>query len=442
MSDECVRLQGWGRTMPSAARLRQATIDGLGATLPTSNPRGVLARGLGRSYNDAAQNGGGEIIKLVEGEIRPPTSQGILEIEAGVTLDALLRFLVPQGWFVPVTPGTRFVTIGGALACDVHGKNHHVHGGFADHVYQFEMVLADGSRQLFDRSSPVFFATVGGMGLTGIITRVWMQLIRIESAFMAVQTSLSSSLDETFSLLDEHDALPYSVAWIDAMAKGSGLGRGVISHGRHAKQAEVADRSRSVYAPRQLLNVPDVVQRNLLANSAVRLFNRAWYQRAAVRARHTFESIAAFFHPLDAVGNWNRLYGRPGFVQHQMVVPTENRAAIRDALHAVSSGGHSSFLTVLKRLGPSSGGLLSFPMPGWTLAVDLPNRGTATARLLDRLDAIAGDAGGRVYLAKDSNLTPDRLEGMYAEISNWKKIRDDLDSERMFQSDLARRLHL
>jgi decaprenylphospho-beta-D-ribofuranose 2-oxidase len=428
--------------MPSVARFERADLGRVSEVVADHNPRGVLARGMGRSYNDAAQNGGGRILSLLERAIRPPNPDGSIIVDASTTLDSLLRAIVPHGWFVPVTPGTRFVTIGGAVACDVHGKNHHVDGSFGAHVTQIEMILSDGSLQVFDRTSPIFFATLGGMGLTGVISRVWLQLIPIESAFIAVRTTVSQSLEETFAALDEHEAFPYNVAWLDTMASDKRLGRGVISHGRHAFVSEVVEKDAYHYAPGQLLDIPSILRWNLLTNGAVRIFNRAWHQRASLRPRDSIESIPAFFHPLDAVANWNRLYGAKGFVQHQMVVPDDNRGAIVSALRILAAGGHPSFLSVLKRLGPSSGGLLSFPMPGWTLAVDLPNRGMMTGRLLDRLDAIAVEAGGRVYLAKDSNLTPQRLAEMYPRLAEWNTIREEFDPTRVFQSDLARRLQL
>lgn len=428
--------------MHSVARVQQVDVDSIRGILTERSPRGVLARGLGRSYNDAAQNGGGRVVGLVGTEIGPPSADGILEVGGATSFDALLHFIIPQGWFVPVTPGTRFVSVGGAVASDVHGKNHHVVGSLGDHVIRIEMVLADGSVQLFDRASPVFFATLGGMGLTGIISRVWLQLIPIGSAFVAVRTTASSTLEETFAALDLHEEFPYSVAWLDTMASGRHLGRGVISHGRHAHPSEVAEPDAFHYAPSHLLEVPPSLRWNVLTKGTVRAFNAVWHRRAVMREGSSLESIPTFFHPLDAVGNWNRLYGASGFVQHQMVVPDHNRAAIAAALGALSAGGHPSFLGVLKRLGRASGGPLSFPMPGWTLAVDLPNRGPATGRLLDRLDAIAVEAGGRVYLAKDSNVTRPRLAAMYPRLDEWNRVRDAVDPSRVFRSDLARRLDL
>jgi decaprenylphospho-beta-D-ribofuranose 2-oxidase len=428
--------------MPSVAQLERISTEDVEVALAAPGPRGVLARGAGRSYGDAAQNGGGRVVELEAGAFQPPTDTGVLEVDAAATLDALLRFIVPRGWFVPVTPGTRFVTLGGAVASDVHGKNHHIAGSFGDHVIQLEMVLADGSRRIIDRSSSLFWATIGGMGLTGIISRLRLQLIPIESASMVVETSVAADLDQTFAELDRGGSAPYSVAWIDTMASGRRFGRGVVSLGRHAAAHEALTDEALRYEPEQRFGVPALVSRNLLQNIGVQAFNRAWYGRAAARGPRAVESISTFFHPLDAVADWNRLYGRSGFVQHQMVVPDHRREAIAEALHALSAAGHPSFLSVLKRLGPSSGGLLSFPMPGWTLAVDVPNRGSATGHLLDRLDGIALRAGGRVNLAKDSNLTAERFAAMYSRLPEWQQVRDEFDPSRRFRSDLARRLRL
>jgi len=442
MVAERVRLSGWGGTVPSVARVDRVRSADVHDLVTRVHPRGVLARGLGRSYNDAAQNGGGHVVELIREEMPALTGSGLVSIDAAVTLDELLKLIVPHGWFVPVTPGTRFVTVGGAVACDVHGKNHHVAGTIGAHVSQIELVLADGSRNTLDREAPLFWATIGGMGLTGVISRVWLQLIPIRSASMAVKTVVTDSLENTFETLDSDESASYSVAWLDTMATGSRLGRGVVSFGRHADDSEVGAQAPAHYSPRQTFGVPGVLRWNLLSEPVVRAFNHAWYNRAKIRQGESVESIAGFFHPLDGVANWNRLYGKAGFVQHQMVVPDRERESIRDALGVLSSGGHPSFLSVLKRLGKEGGGLLSFPMDGWTLAVDLPNRGPVTGRLLDQLDEIALRADGRVYLAKDSNLTAERFACMYPRLEEWLDIREDVDPGRHFQSDLARRLQL
>jgi decaprenylphospho-beta-D-ribofuranose 2-oxidase len=441
-------LSGWGRTTRTTARVVTAgSTDDVVALVADAPARGVVARGLGRSYNDAAQNAGGVVLDLTAMAhiVRVDGDAGVVEAQAGLSLDRLLRWSLPLGWTVPVTPGTRYVTLGGALAGDVHGKNHHVAGSFADHVEDFELVTGDGSRHRVRRGAgELFDATAGGMGLTGVITSVTLRLLPVETAWVVVDTDRAGSLDELLSLLaDEDDATPYSVAWVDGTARGSALGRSVLTRGRHARLDELPPAARPRarhFDPRTSPAVPAVVPPGLINRATARVFNGAWYRHAPRRRRGELQSLGRFFHPLDGVTAWNRLHGPHGFVQYQLVVPEDRTDALRRCLELVAAGGACS-LGVLKRLGPGNGGWLSFPRAGWTLAVDLPNAGPVAA-LLDRLDEVVLDAGGRVNLTKDGRVAADDLRRMYPDLPRFEDLRARLDPSHVFVSDLARRLRL
>ena len=304
---------------------------------------------------------------------------GTATAPAGVSLDALLRTIVPRGYFVPVTPGTRFVTVGGAIASDIHGKNHHLDGSFGNHVRRLSLLLADGSVVDIgpDRRPDLFWATVGGMGLTGVILDATVQLLRVETSRIAVDTTRTPDLDTLLTLMDEGDRYHrYSVAWIDLMAKGARLGRGVLTRGDHARADQLLPRDAVeplAYDPRQVVAVPPLVPPpGVLNHLSVAAFNEFWFRKAPKRRVGQIMSIPGYFHPLDAVGSWNRLYGRRGFLQYQFVVPFGEEAALRTVVERLAASGTTSFLAVLKRFGAANPGPLSFPAPGWTLALDLP----------------------------------------------------------------------
>jgi len=371
---------------------------------------------------------------------------GTLIVMAGESLDGILRATVPQGWFLPVSPGTRFVTVGGAIANDIHGKNHHHAGSIGDHVVSFEMVLASGEVVTVTQAddADLFDGTLGGMGLTGVITRATLRMLPIATSRVRQDTDRCADLDQVMALMaSEDDDYRYSVAWIDCLARGKALGRGVLTRGDHAEIEDLPHAHRLdplKYAPTSFGGVPAIMP-GVMTSLAARAFNELWFRRAPARERGRPVAIAPFFHPLDAVRDWNRLYGRRGFVQYQFVVPFGQERVIRAVVETLATAGCPSFLAVLKRFGPGRG-MLSFPMPGWTLALDIPAGARDLAALLDGLDRRVMDAGGRVYLAKDSRLDPGSLRAMYPELSRWQEVRERVDPGRRLRSDLSRRLDL
>lgn len=449
-------LTGWGRTSPSVGDVVRADADelawgGLDRLAERAGGRGVIARGLGRSYGDPAQNAGGIVIELEPGTdpIRIDASTGVATVDAGVSLDVLLRRIVPDGWFVPVTPGTRFVTVGGAIASDIHGKNHHADGSFGSHVLSMEMLFADGSKRTItpETDADLWWATIGGMGLTGLICSATFRLIPVETRHCVVDIRRVPNLDVLIDTMETSDErYRYSVAWIDLLATGRHLGRSVLSLGDHATLDELRDLSpdRAVapldFDPRRFPDVPAGVP-NVLPRPAVRLFNEFWYRKTP-RHHHGTESLTGFFHPLDMVGMWNRLYGRQGFLQYQLVVPFEAVDTLRTIVERISDEGHASFLAVLKRLGAQNPGMLSFPKPGWTLTLDLPAGVDGLDDLLTTLDDLVLGVGGRHYLAKDAFATPDVVAAGYPRLDEWRRIRRSVDPDGVWASDLARRLDL
>lgn len=445
-----VRLTGWGATAPSVARVvRPHAVGDVVETLVARPERGVALRGLGRSYGDAAQNAGGTVISLVglDRVLSVDVEHAVVTVEAGVSLERLLRALLPLGLFVPVTPGTRQVTVGGAIAADIHGKDHHVRGSFSRHVESVDLLLADGSvrRAGPHQEADLFWATVGGMGLTGVILRATLRMLPVETSWVVVDTERARDLEDLMARLSADDeSYTYSVAWVDCLARGGSLGRSVLTRGTPARRDELPSRLQDralAFRPRRPPEVPVTVPVPLVNRGSVRAFNEAWYHRAPVRRRRDLQGIGPFFHPLDVVGSWPRLYGPRGLVQYQFVVPFDRHPVVRQVLELLHRERVVASLAVLKRFGEASPAPLSFPAPGWTLALDLPVV-PGLAALLDRFDDLVLGAGGRLYLAKDSRTGPATVERMYPGLDRWRRVRRQVDPDGVFATDLSRRLGL
>lgn len=438
-------LSGWGRYPVRDCTLWQpVTAEALHATLaplPSS-----IARGNGRSYGDASLNPDATIdMRRLDRLIAFDDASGALVCEAGVLLSDIIDAFVPRGWFVPVTPGTRRVTVGGMIASDVHGKNHHGAGSFCDHLLWLELDPGDGRvlRCSHQENADLFAATCGGMGLTGMIVRAAFRMVAIETAWMRQRTVRARDLDEAMALFEQSHAWTYSVAWIDCLARGRDLGRSAILLAEHASLGELdASRRAAPLArpPRKSRAVPIDLPGFALSGFNVAAFNRLYY--AMQRPGEALVALDPYFYPLDAMADWNRIYGRRGFVQYQCVLPlAESERGLARLLETIAAAGSGSFLAVLKRLGPQSFGMLSFPMPGYTLALDFPATPDNLA-LLDRLDAITADHGGRIYLTKDARLSPAMLARGYPRLQEFRDLRAHYGLDRRFSSLLSQRLRL
>jgi decaprenylphospho-beta-D-ribofuranose 2-oxidase len=451
-TESSTSLRGWGRTAPSTARvLTPRSVDDVGSAVAAAGPRGIIARGLGRSYGDPSQNSGGVVLDMTGlGVIHSiDADTGVVVVDGGVSLDTLMRRALPFGLWVPVLPGTRQVTIGGAIGADVHGKNHHTKGSFGNHVLAMDLVTADGTVHTLTPDGPeseLFWATVGGMGLTGVIVRATVQLHRTESAYFVVDTDRTADLDGLMALLTDgsDDAYGYSAAWFDTTTTGAQLGRAVLTRGSLATVDQLPPKLRrdplKFDAP-QLLSFPDVFPNGLANRLTLRAFSELWWRKAPKRQRGSVQNITTFYQVLDLFGDWNRVFGSRGFLQYQFVVPFGEEAAFRRVVEIIAESPHASGLNVLKRFGAGSTAPLSFPLPGWTITVDFPIE-PGLNRLCNELDEIVLAAGGRHYLAKESRTSPEAIRRGYPRFDEWRKVRDAADPRGVFTSDLSRRLEL
>jgi decaprenylphospho-beta-D-ribofuranose 2-oxidase len=436
-------LTGWGRTTTSLATVRSPESEEDVLREFNSGER-VVARGLGRSYGDASQLSGGVVLnnRKLTG-ISAIDANGTVSVGAGVSVDELLAVSIPQGWFVPVTPGTRQVTMGGAVAADVHGKNHHVDGSFASHVLSMRLVTPIGAFTLSPTRDPdLFWATMGAMGLTGVVTSLTLQMLPIETNQMLVDTERFSDLESVMEAMVVGDAgYRYSLAWVDTMARGARRGRAILTRGSHAKHADVE--RVSLKGPRtRSLSVPFVAPRGCVNRWSVRTFDEFWYRSASRHEVGEAQSLAAYFHPLDTVGHWNRLYGPRGFVQYHFCVPDNASASVVEVIERLAESRLTSFLAVLKRFGPGNPAPLSFPLAGWTLSFDLPVGSPSLPGVLDDLDGLVATAKGRVYFAKDARLSAHHMGLMYPRLDEFLQIKSRIDPKDQLTSDLARRLGL
>ncbi|MFC9033828.1 FAD-binding protein [Streptomyces arboris] len=452
MSVDTVSLTGWGRTAPTTAvRFSPRTYKEAAAVVRGRGPRGALARGLGRAPGDAAQNAGGSVLDMTGlDRVRALDEEaGTVRCDAGVTLDRLLRVLLSRGLFLPVVPGSGRITVGGAIGSDVHGTDHPRAGSLARYVAGLDLLTADGQVRTVTPGTALFDATTGGLGLTGVILSATLRLKRVATPLVAVSTERATDLDDLLARFTAAggDRTPYASAWIDLLARGRATGRGVLTRGEHAPPSALpAHARRTMRAPRTV--PPDhrptgpLLPGGLLGRTAAALLNEVRY-RSAPRARTgELRTTAAFFHPLDALPDANRLYGRAGLVRYRFTVGYGQEETLHRIVRRISARRCPAFRAELQRFGAAGAGLLSFPAPGWTLAVDLPAALPGLGRFLDGLDDEVAAAGGRVCLAADSRLRPETAAAMYPGLGAFRKLRAELDPTGAFRSDLARRLAL
>jgi decaprenylphospho-beta-D-ribofuranose 2-oxidase len=427
---------GWGRVLEAKGEMvRPEKMADLKAILKTCKGPAV---GQLRSYGDVALNDGGAVINLsrLNRLIGFDPRTGILKAEAGATIGEIARVFSPKGWMLPVMPGTGFVTLGGAIANDVHGKSHHIAGSFGQHAVAMELMMANGRQKRLtpDGTPDLFRATIGGLGQTGIILTAEVQLIEGASEIVDVRENRAENLDAFLSMLASSTAT-YSVGWIDTTARGASLGRGILEEGEFREYAKPLQSKKAKSIPR---DAPGF----LLSAPVVRVFNEIYYHRVPASGRRHDRTLQDFFFPLDRIHTWNRLYGKPGFHQFQCVLPDDSaKTGLRQMMDLIATSRLASPLAVLKRLGPGRGGMMSFPMSGYTLAIDFPNR-TKTAGLLAELEAITLKAGGRIYFAKDALMRRDSVSQMYDEHGDFARITNEVDPDRVFETNLVRRLNL
>jgi FAD/FMN-containing dehydrogenase len=404
--------------------------------LKVSENETLLPYGNGRSYGDSCLNDGGTLLHMKDLNqiIEFDSENGIIKCEAGVLISEVIDLISPHKWFLMVTPGTRFITIGGAVANDIHGKNHHQKGTFGCHVIGFELMRSDG-QILFcsrDKNEKLFSATIGGLGLTGVITWIKFSLLKVNSLFMDVETLSFNNLDEFFKISKDSDkSYDYSVAWIDCLASGSKIGRGVFKRARHSPEGGLV-----------LLNARVMTLRitppfSLVNQFSLKLFNSFYRWISQKNEGYESKDILSFFYPLDSIKNWNRLYGKKGFLQYQCVIPMDNaKSIIREILERISNSKQGSFLAVLKVFGNiESPGMLSFPRQGVTLALDFPNKGDRLFKLLNELDQLVISSGGAIYPAKDARMSKEVFCASYPEFNEFSIYIDPV-----FSSSFLRRV--
>lgn len=432
-----MQISGWGRYpviegAPIVFQDHKSLADKL------TESRALIPFGNGRSYGDSALSKHYAPIRSRDRMLVFDSETGLLTCEAGVLLSEIIETFLPRGWFLKVTPGTKLITVGGAIAADVHGKNHHVDGCFGNTVQSFTLMLGDGQIVHCSREEnpELFRATCGGMGLTGIILEANFYLQPVQSALIEQGIIKTANLDETFEVFEKYADWPYSVAWIDCLAKGQSLGRSLLMLGTFAPLGEL------IYSNRKSKTVPCNFPGFTLNRLSVRTFNAIYYAKVRSRISMSFVDVDSFFYPLDAVNHWNRIYGRKGFVQYQFILPkAQSYAGLQEVLTEIAKSGMGSFLAVLKLYGPSNGNLLSFPMEGYSLALDFKIQ-PGLFSLLDRLDKIILQYGGRIYLAKDARVSRETFEKGYPQIEQFRQLRSSLGLSTTFHSLQSQRLGL
>ena len=442
------KISGWGRKNTVNSKLVNFNnIKEIQTFLNTSKNLNCISRGLGRSYGDAAQLNENFVFNL-DFCNKISLSGNEVNVGGGVSINRLLEVIIPQGYFLPVSPGSSKVTIAGAIAADVHGKNHHKDGSLGNHIKRILIITSKGEikelrpyKEADKKMDDFFWATIGGMGLTGIILEATISLIKIETASMKVDTFICNNLDSLMDLMSTKDKeYSYSVAWIDSLNKNS---RGVLTCAEHAKIEDIKNIKKDLllYNPKTVGSASKFIPNGILNKFTVKAFNEVWFRKSA-SLNNNIQTISEFFHPLDGVNNWNKIYGSQGFYQYQFVVPDENRYFISKTLDTLKKFSAYSFLTVLKRFGKNNDAFLSFPKPGWTLAIDLPATKINLLKVLEELDNELASLGGRIYLAKDSRQSSEMFKKTYSLYPKWRSIKSEIDPDNIFQSDLSKRLKI
>ncbi len=402
-----------------------------------------IARGNGRCYGDSSLHTSVFSTLKLDNILDFDPSHATITCQSGVTFESLVQFLVPKKLFLPVTPGTKFITVGGAVASDIHGKNHHVDGSFGDHIIQMEILLSSGEVVQCgkDVNPELFNATCGGMGLTGIILSVKFKLKRIKNQFISQTTIKAKNLDEIFSLFEEYKNTTYSVAWIDCLQSGNSLGRSLLMVGEHASDSEISKRGETIKKKNHLA-IPFNFPAWVLNTLTIKIFNFLFYHKQFKRKKQSIVSFDQFFYPLDFINHWNRMYGKNGFIQYQFVLPLENsKVGLKKILGEISKNGTGSFLAVLKLFGEQEGGLISFPMKGYTLALDFPLR-DGLFEFLDQLDRLVLGYGGRVYLTKDARMKKEIFWNGYPNATQFQQAVRKLSPDFKWRSAQSERLEI
>lgn len=447
MKKERRHLSGWGNFRPGWCDVvTPNSTEELRTSVIHSPPSSWISRGLGRSYGDSAVNSGGLVVDHTSESsvIHIDSVHRTVRVQAGISLGTLIDQILPRGMFLPVSPGTKFVTVGGAVAADIHGKNHHRDRSFGSHVEEFNLLVPGGEIVTCSpsKNQRLFYATIGGMGLTGAIVDVTFRSLPIETAQIHVESHRTNCLDGTLDLLNQTaESHRYSVSWIDALSSGRQLGRGWVLTGEHvaASQLPTSSQANPFALPhRSTRSIPFYFPGWTLNRWSCGLFNEGVYRRGIVKG--DLVDLDSFFYPLDRVHHWNRIYGRAGFIQYQALFPFESAtAAIRNMLEMLHHSGQAAFFAGIKSAGPTSGGLLSFLSPGFTIGLDLPFR-KGLESLIKRWDRLVIEAGGRVYLAKDSLLSAESFRQMYPTWREFAAIRKEVDPRGMISSNQSRRL--
>ncbi|MDO0974206.1 FAD-binding oxidoreductase [Mycolicibacterium frederiksbergense] len=454
-------LTGFGQTAPSVAQvLATPDVEVIAAAVrqvadaspasPSYLRRGIVARGLGRSYGDHACNGGGIVVDMTRlNRIHSLSSEtAIADVDAGVSLDQLMKTALPFGLWVPVLPGTRQVTVGGAIGSDIHGKNHHSAGSFGNHVLSLDLLMADGEVRTLTPDGPdseLFWATIGGNGLTGIVIRARIAMTRTETAYFIADGIATADLDETIAVHTDgsEDNFTYSSAWFDLISAPPKLGRAAVSRGSLAKldqlPAKLAKNPLKFDAP-QLLKVPDIFPVSAMNKLSFTAIGEVYYRLGGTYSGKIM-NLSQFYHMLDLVSGWNNAYGPKGFAQHQFLVPPDALDEFKAIIRWIQTSGQYSALNVFKLFGPGNRAPLSFPMAGWNVAMDFPVK-AGVNEFLNELDERAMEFGGRVYTAKDSRVSAEKFHRMYPRIDEWIATRRKADPHGVFASDMARRLEL